>query len=764
MLAADVRDRLAADTGDYIVTRPGTRAPSIVVDHATARLLERFRQPTEIAKAVVSEAPTPRGAERLLRHAFSTLAFCRREDLLVRPGRGRVKARDAAFRPGQCVDGFEILACVRALTDTEVYRARHSLTGRDVALKVARHQTAHASRAFEREFELLRAAESAHVARVFGVGSLGGRPYLGTEWCDGKNPVAVAAALRSGRRSAHDEQRLLALCRSVLRAYRGLHARGLLHGDVQVSNILITKRGTARLLDFGLAVRVPRGGTSGMYHRAGIVEFLDPEYADAVLRRARPPALSFGAEQYALAALLDLLLAGRPYIHFELDEMRAYRQIVESPPLSFAARNAEPWPAVEAVLRKALSKAPAERFASVQAFHRAFADIRATATRSSVARVPTSTSITTRAIEELGARCGEEIDAVWPRPFGSVGYGAAGGALALLHAACALNRADLLAAADVWSTKAIAACENDTAFTFSDSQAAVTRESLYYGRPGVLCARALVARALTNRPVQHEATRNFLTLTTSRFSQNDFTLGAAGIVHGCAMLLFTDGELAPGLRRELLAHGDGHLAKLWRRVGKPVPPDKHADQSTGLAHGRAGMLYATLEWSQVAGRSLPPSALEMLNGLLAAGVDDDGDLAWPIGDGSLRLTNRSWCAGNAGFIHLWSLAYEVTLETRFLDAAVRAAGRVRAGLAGDGGLCCGLTGRAYALLRLYRATNDAGFLRDAKRLAALARSAPFHPSDQYRLYRGPLGLATLEADLANPATSRMVFFELEVGR
>jgi serine/threonine-protein kinase len=137
-----------------------------------------------------------------------------------------------------------------------------------------------------------------------------------------------------------------------------------------------------------------------------------------------------------------------------------------------------------------------------------------------------------------------------------------------------------------------------------------------------------------------------------------------------------------------------------------------------------------------------------------------------------------WCNGSAGMVHLWTLAGRLLDDAAARQLAVGAAWH--AWEAGDGGesLCCGLAGRAYALLDLHRRGGGEEWLARARALAeraaagALAghgepppRGAPPGPPPPPRarsqpdsLYRGQLGVALLAADLENPRTAAMPLF------
>ena len=131
-----------------------------------------------------------------------------------------------------------------------------------------------------------------------------------------------------------------------------------------------------------------------------------------------------------------------------------------------------------------------------------------------------------------------------------------------------------------------------------------------------------------------------------------------------------------------------------------------------------------------------------------------------------------WCNGTAGYVHVWVLAHQALGDERYLRLAERAAWNAFEEPGSMGGLCCGLPGRAYGLLCLYKYTQEREWLTRATKLAEMASAAardaaasahPYSPPSlerrRHSLYKGELGLALLLADLSSPDESCMPFFE-----
>jgi serine/threonine-protein kinase len=216
--------------------------------------------------------------------------------------------------------------------------------------------------------------------------------------------------------------------------------------------------------------------------------------------------------------------------------------------------------------------------------------------------------------------------------------------------------------------------------------------------------------------------------------------------------------------------------QLWATIDGFAPIRESKELSNlGVAHGWAGLLYATLCWSAVSNDPLPLNLADRLAQL--------GDCAEPIGRGLrwpwdlVRDADQpggympGWCNGSAGYVFLWTLAYKMLRDSGYLTWAEGAAWNAWEVPSPIGNLCCGMAGQAYALLNLYRHTGEPVWLsraRDAARHAVTAtndaRTRPGYEQFALRpesLYKGELGIILLAADLDRPDHACMPLFELE---
>src|ERR1700733_9200219 len=135
---------------------------------------------------------------------------------------------------GSRLGPYEILAPIGAGGMGEVYRARDTRLGRDVAIKVSQEKF---SARFEQEARSIAALNHPHICQLYDVGP----NYLVMELVDGaplKGPLPLEKAVEYAGQ--------------ILDALDAAHQKGIIHRDLKPANILVTKQGI-KLLDFGLA-------------------------------------------------------------------------------------------------------------------------------------------------------------------------------------------------------------------------------------------------------------------------------------------------------------------------------------------------------------------------------------------------------------------------------------------------------------------------------------------------------------------------------
>src|SRR6202165_4356915 len=152
---------------------------------------------------------------------------------------------------------YEILSRLGAGGMGEVYRARDTKLGRDVAIKILPEVfTSDPERLarFEREARMLAALNHPHIGAIYGVEDAKSVHALVLELVEGDT---LEERLRRGPLPLTDA---LAIARQIADALESAHERGIIHRDLKPANAKITQDGTVKVLDFGLAKAAPNDG------------------------------------------------------------------------------------------------------------------------------------------------------------------------------------------------------------------------------------------------------------------------------------------------------------------------------------------------------------------------------------------------------------------------------------------------------------------------------------------------------------------------
>ncbi|HET9793266.1 MAG TPA: protein kinase [Thermoanaerobaculia bacterium] len=269
---------------------------------------------------------------------------------------------------------YEILSPLGAGGMGEVYRARDTRLGREVAVKILPEDLANDAERisrFEREARSASALSHAHVVSVFDVGREKDRFYIVTE-------VVAGGSLRDLLdRGPLPFRRALDLAVQIASGLAEAHESGIVHRDLKPENILLTKSGDAKIADFGLAKLVETEGadlsqlptSDGLKTSDGLVmgtvAYMSPEQASG-------RAVDFRSDQFAFGSILYEMLAGKPPFRRASpgETMAAVIRDEPDPP------GAGVPPQLFWVVERCLSKEPADRYGSTRDLARELALLR----------------------------------------------------------------------------------------------------------------------------------------------------------------------------------------------------------------------------------------------------------------------------------------------------------------------------------------------------------------------------------------------------
>jgi eukaryotic-like serine/threonine-protein kinase len=209
------------------------------------------------------------------------------------------------YREGDVIGAYRVEGVVGSGGMGTVYRARHALSERVVALKVQKIDAQINSRARERmlrEAQILATLPHAGVPRFHEVGLLDDdRPWIAMELVDG---TCLATHLRNGRIEGAEAQAIVVAIASVLAE---AHARGITHRDLKPDNIYLTPTGAypVRVLDWGIALDQTNVRLTNHDEAIGTPTYMAPE-------QARGGPTGGHCDVYALGVIAYHMLAGKP--------------------------------------------------------------------------------------------------------------------------------------------------------------------------------------------------------------------------------------------------------------------------------------------------------------------------------------------------------------------------------------------------------------------------------------------------------------------
>jgi TolA-binding protein len=247
-----------------------------------------------------------------------------------------------------------------------VYRAQDTVLGRMVALKVlptTASSDPEAGNRFRREARTASSLNHPNICTIYGFDEQDGRCYLAMELLEGET---LDRRLVQG---PLDQRSLIDIASQVADALDAAHSEGILHRDIKPANIFLTKRGQAKVLDFGLAKltagRHGGGGdasttvepsqfTSVVGTTVGTVAYMSPEQARAEALDSRTDLFSFGVVLYEMATGRVTFPGNTTAVIFD--------GILNREPTPASAFNRDVSPELDRIIAKALEKDRALRY------------------------------------------------------------------------------------------------------------------------------------------------------------------------------------------------------------------------------------------------------------------------------------------------------------------------------------------------------------------------------------------------------------------
>ncbi|MCL7459304.1 Stk1 family PASTA domain-containing Ser/Thr kinase [Micromonospora echinofusca] len=243
----------------------------------------------------------------------------------------------------------------------EVHRGRDLRLGRDVAIKMLRTDLARDATfqmRFRREAQNAASLNHPAIVAVYDTGEETAPtgetlPFIVMEFVNGRTLKEVL-----GVEGRLQPRRALEICADMCAALEFSHRHGIIHRDIKPGNVMLTQTGQVKVMDFGIARALASGATTMTQTSAviGTAQYLSPE-------QARGEAVDARSDVYAAGCVLFELVCGHPPFVGDSPVSVAYQHVRETPPTP-SDINPDVNPAVDAIVLKALSKNPLNRYQS----------------------------------------------------------------------------------------------------------------------------------------------------------------------------------------------------------------------------------------------------------------------------------------------------------------------------------------------------------------------------------------------------------------
>ncbi|MGZ7077960.1 MAG: protein kinase domain-containing protein [Thermoanaerobaculia bacterium] len=278
---------------------------------------------------------------------------------------------------GKRLGPYEILAPIGAGGMGDVYRARDTRLGRELAIKVLPPEfvaSPERRRRFENEARAASALNHPNVLHVYDIGQEDSTYYIAMELVEGRTLREAMAA------GAMTTKKLLDVAVPVADALAKTHAAGIVHRDLKPENIMISRDGFVKVLDFGLA-KLAEDSLSDSDETAtqrqhitesgallGTVAYMSPE-------QAAGRTVDFRSDQFSFGTILYELVTGRrPFS--KPSQPQTLAAIIESEPEPIESIHPEVPRGLRRIIERCLSKQPEDRYGATADLARDLKDLR----------------------------------------------------------------------------------------------------------------------------------------------------------------------------------------------------------------------------------------------------------------------------------------------------------------------------------------------------------------------------------------------------
>lgn len=252
---------------------------------------------------------------------------------------------------------YKILKLIGTGGMAQVYLAENIFTKRKVAVKVLKKEYSDNTeflRRFELEARAVLKLSDDNIVHAYDVGEYEGIPYIIMEYVHGRTLKEIL-----NEKGAFEQDFAIGLFLQILSALSCAHNAGIIHRDVKPQNVIVDENNTVKLTDFGIAREVKAttvtfAGSTVL----GSAHYISPEQAQGM-------TVTTSSDLYSAGVMLYEMLTGTVPFTSDSTVSIALKHISDTP-LPPIELNPDIYPSVNAVILKALSKNPTDRFSSAK--------------------------------------------------------------------------------------------------------------------------------------------------------------------------------------------------------------------------------------------------------------------------------------------------------------------------------------------------------------------------------------------------------------
>lgn len=280
------------------------------------------------------------------------------------------------FAPGTRFGPYEIISTLGAGGMGEVYRARDTRLGREVAIKILPTELSSSQdrlNRFEQEAYSASSLNHPNIITIHDIGSEDSTRYIAMELVDGKTLRELISTGPIASRKA------ISIATQLAEGLAKAHSAGIIHRDLKPENVMITKDGFVKILDFGLAklfTADKQEGVSSLQTAAGTnagiilgtIGYMSPEQASG-------EQVDFRSDQFSLGSILYEMVTGQRAFQ-KKTTVETMAAIINQDPQPIASINPQVPAPIRWFIERCLAKDPADRFASTDDLSRDLKSIR----------------------------------------------------------------------------------------------------------------------------------------------------------------------------------------------------------------------------------------------------------------------------------------------------------------------------------------------------------------------------------------------------